>query len=39
MCSGAIGLCGCPPTASHMISLCDCPTNKCFDADKGCVAQ
>jgi len=39
MCSGQIGLCGCGPTASHMISLCECPSNKCFDAVQGCVTQ
>jgi hypothetical protein len=38
MCSGLIGLCGCGPTASHMISLCECPTNECYDAAQGCVA-
>jgi hypothetical protein len=37
MCSGLIGICGCPPSNSHTISLCECPSGKCFDSTQGCV--
>jgi len=31
-----IGACSCPPTDSHSVKTCSCPTNKCFDASVGC---
>jgi len=39
MCAGLIGLCGCPPSASHTVSLCTCPTNTCFDPALGCITR
>ena len=27
----AIGACGCSPTSSHMVQVCNCPAGKCFD--------
>ncbi len=32
----AIGACSCAPSSSHMISVCNCPTGKCYDASVGC---
>ena len=32
-----IGACGCSPTSSHNIQICDCGINKCFDGN-GCVS-
>jgi len=29
-----IGACGCGPTDSHEVKLCNCPTGKCFDGSK-----
>jgi len=31
-----IGACGCAPTYSHEVKVCNCPTGKCFDGSK-CV--
>jgi hypothetical protein len=36
----AIGVCGCAPTSSHEVSICDCPESTCFDRGQGaCVAS
>lgn len=32
----AIGACGCAPSDSHNIRVCDCGSNKCFNGT-GCV--
>jgi len=32
-----IGACGCPPTDSHQVKICDCGENECFDGQK-CVS-
>jgi CSLREA domain-containing protein len=34
----AIGVCGCPPDASHAVRVCDCAVGTCFDGT-GCVRQ
>ncbi|MGB9847961.1 MAG: hypothetical protein ACP5IX_00435 [Patescibacteria group bacterium] len=31
-----IGACGCAPDKSHIVQICDCGPNKCFDG-KTCV--
>jgi hypothetical protein len=32
-----IGACGCSPTDSHQVEVCDCGEGKCFDGS-GCIA-
>lgn len=32
------GACGCGPTGSHSVRVCQCPTGTCFDGT-GCVAR
>lgn len=34
----AVGACGCPPTASHTVMTCQCPSGMCFDGT-GCHAS
>lgn len=29
-----IGACGCAPTNSHEVKVCECPEGKCFDGTK-----
>ena len=29
-----IGACGCAPTSSHEVKVCECPQDKCFDGNK-----
>ena len=33
------GACGCSPTYSHQVKICNCGTKKCFDSSKGCVGR
>ena len=33
-----IGACGCSPTNSHQVKVCDCGANKCFN-ESGCVVN
>ncbi len=30
------GACGCAASASHTVQTCRCPTDECFDPEKGC---
>ena len=32
-----VGACGCAPSSSHTVAVCDCPGSKCFDTTKGCT--
>lgn len=34
-----IGACGCSPTDSHQVKVCDCGTNKCFNENRCVVNQ
>jgi len=34
----SLGACGCPPSGSHEVKVCDCGPGKCFDGNK-CVSQ
>jgi hypothetical protein len=34
----AVGACGCSPEGSHLVSVCDCGSGKCFDGS-ACVSQ
>jgi hypothetical protein len=31
-----VGACGCPPSGSHTVELCSCPTGTCFSPGTGC---
>lgn len=30
------GACACAPADSHTVQTCRCPTDRCFDPEKGC---
>lgn len=34
-----VGACGCGPQASRDVATCGCPSQKCFDPSRGCVAR
>lgn len=33
-----VGACGCAPSNSHEVAICECPVGKCFDGTR-CVSQ
>lgn len=33
------GACGCAPSSSHMVQVCRCPGDTCFDPSAGCRAR
>lgn len=34
-----VGACGCGPQSSRDVATCACPSKKCFDSSRGCVAR
>jgi hypothetical protein len=32
----AVGACSCPPSGSHSVKVCQCPSTQCYDTIAGC---